>query len=48
MNESEKEIPLQKCILESDGTVTCKIDKAKFNNIQNRGIKPRRVVFEIE
>ena len=48
MSKLEQEIPLQKCVLESDGTVTCKIDKTKFNNIQNLGIKPRRVVFEIE
>ena len=48
INNSEQEIALQKCSLEPDGTVTCKIRKTNFENIQGLGIKPKRIVFEIE
>jgi len=44
----EKPIELQKCLLEADGTVTCPITKEKFNDIQRKNIKPKRVIFEIE
>jgi len=44
----EKPIDLTKCSIESDGTVACKINKTKFNDIQRMNIKPRRVIFEIE
>lgn len=44
----ENPISLTQCSLESDGTVICKIGKTKFENIQGRGIKPKRIVFEIE
>ena len=44
----EKPIPLPKCEIEADGTVACKIDKTKFNDIQRMNIKPKRVIFEIE
>lgn len=42
------EISLQKCSIESDGTVTCTVSKDKFNDIQKKNIKPKRVIFEIE
>ena len=44
----EQPIDLQKCSLEADGTVNCKINKEKFNDIQRMNIKPKRVIFEIE
>ena len=44
----EKPIELQKCSIEADGTVTCNINKEKFNDIQRMNIKPKRVIFEIE
>jgi len=44
----EKPIALTKCSLEADGTVSCKIEKTKFNDIQRMNIKPKRVIFEIE
>jgi len=42
------EIPLQKCSMEFDGTITCIINKDKFNDIQKKNIKPKRVIFEVE
>jgi len=48
MANSQEEIALERCSLEQDGTVTCKIGKAKFDGIQSLGIKPKRIVFEIE
>jgi len=44
----EKPIDLTKCGIEADGTVSCKINKQKFNDIQRMNIKPKRVIFEIE
>lgn len=44
----EQSITLPKCSLEADGTVACKIDKTKFNEIQRMNIKPKRIIFEIE
>jgi len=48
VTQLEKPIELQKCSIESDGTVSCKINKEKFNDIQRLNIKPKRVIFEIE
>jgi len=45
--ELEKPIALR-CSLETDGTVTCNITKEKFNVIQRKNIKPKKVIFEIE
>jgi len=45
--ELEKPIALR-CSLETDGTVTCNITKEKFNDIQRKNIKPKKVIFEIE
>ena len=47
-DNSKDEIPLKKCSMESDGTVTCTVSKDKFNDIQKKNIKPKRVIFEIE
>ena len=47
-NNSKDEIPLQKCSMESEGTITCTISKDKFNDIQKKNIKPKRVIFEVE
>ncbi len=47
MNE-KSEIPLSKCAIESDGTVTCSLSKAKFDVMSSKGIKPRKIIFEIE
>lgn len=43
-----EEIPLSKCAIESDGTVTCSLSKEKFDTLSSKGIKPKKVVFEIE
>jgi len=43
-----EEIPLSQCFLEKGGTVTCKVGQTKFNNIQDKKIKPKRLVLEIE
>ena len=47
MRSLDKPIDL-KCSIEGDGTVTCNINKAKFNEIQQKNIKPKKVVFEID
>lgn len=41
-------IPLSKCSMELDDVVTCSLTKTKFDSISNKGIKPKKVVFEIE
>ena len=46
--EQEKSIELKNCSIESDGTVTCKIEKDQFNEIQRKNIKPNKIVFEIQ
>ena len=47
-NNLKDEIPLQKCLMESEGTITCTVSKDKFNEIQKKNIKPKRVIFEVE
>jgi len=47
MKSLEKPIPL-KCSIEANGTVTCSLNKAKFNDIQRKNITPKKIVFEIE
>ena len=44
----DKPIDLKKCLVESDGTVTCAIDKEKFNDLQKKNVKLKRVILEIE
>ena len=46
----EQEIPveLKNCSIESDGTVTCKIEKDQFDEIQRKSIKPNKLVLEIK
>jgi len=46
--EKEKPVELKNCSIESDGTVTCKIEKDQFNEIQRKNIKPNKIVFEIQ
>jgi len=46
--QQEKSIELKKCSIESDGTVTCNIEKDQFNEIQRKNIKPKKIIFEIE
>ena len=46
--EKEKPVELKNCSIESDGTVTCKIEKDQFNEIQRKNIKPSKLVFEIQ
>ena len=48
VEQLEKPVELKKCSIESDGTVTCNINKEKFNDIQRKNIKPKKVIFEIE
>jgi len=47
MRSIEKPIAL-KCSIEANGTVTCNMNKATFNDIQRKNITPKKVVFEIE
>jgi len=39
---------LKKCSVESDGSVICAINKEKFNDLQKKNIKLKRVILEIE
>ena len=48
VEQLEKPIDLKKCTVEADGTVTCAINKEKFNDIQRKNIKLKRVILEIE
>ena len=46
--ENSKEIKMQKCDIETDGNITCKITKSAFNEMQKQNIKPKRVILEID
>ena len=48
VEQLEKPVELKKCSIESDGTVTCAINKDKFNDIQRKNIKLKRIILEIE
>ena len=44
-----EDIPLSKCLMETtNGIVTCSISKAKFAILSDKGVKPTKVIFEIE
>ena len=42
------DIPLSKCSIESSGIVTCSLSKSKFGILSDKGIKPQKVIFEID
>jgi len=44
----DKPIELKNCSVDADGTVTCSISKEKFNDIQKKNIKFKRVILELE
>jgi len=46
--ENSNEIKMQKCSIEADGNVTCKIAKSAFNEMQKQNIKPKRIILEID
>lgn len=46
--ENSNEIKMQKCSIEVDGNVTCKITKPAFSEMQKQNIKPKRVILEID
>jgi len=48
VEQLDKPIPLPKCSLEADGTVTCSLKKEIFNELQRKNIKPKRVIWELE
>jgi len=45
---NEKKAKLRDCNLDKNGIVTCKISKNTFSEVQKEGIKPDKVLFEIE
>jgi len=45
--ESENIIDL-KCSIDNDGIVSCNVSKEKFKEIQNKNIKPKKIIFEID
>lgn len=48
VKQFEKPVDLKKCAVESDGSVICGIDKEKFNDLQRKNIKLKRIILEIE
>ena len=44
----EESETLHDCKLEKNGDVNCKISKEAFINVQDEGIKPNKLVLEIE
>jgi len=48
MVEIKKAIELHNCSMEPDGTVTCKIPGTTLDYVQKLGIRPKRLVLEIE
>jgi len=43
--EAEK---LNECKLDKNGNVSCKISKDSLERVQNEGIKPNKLVLEVE
>lgn len=43
-----KKFELQRCSLDAEGNVTCKIPKSVFDSVQQLGVKPKRLLLEIE
>jgi len=37
-----------KCTMERSGDITCTISKSEFETVSKSGVKPKRLVFEIE
>ena len=46
--EQEDKILEMKCSLDKDGIVTCNISKEKFSDLQQKNIKPKKIVFELD
>lgn len=44
----ETNIELRRCQLDLDGNITCKVPKSVFDSVQKLGIKPKRLLLEIE
>jgi len=44
----ETNIELRRCQLDPDGNITCKVPKSVFDLVQKLGIKPKRLLLEIE
>ena len=47
MDKEDKPIEM-KCSLEKDGTITCNIPKAKFDDLQKENVQVKKVIFEID
>jgi len=41
-------IELRRCQLDPDGNITCKVPKSVFDSVQQLGVKPKRLLLEIE
>ena len=41
------DIKLTNCKMDNRGDVTCTLPKTKFIEISNKGINPRKVIFEM-
>ena len=44
----DQQLELQKCSLDTNGNVSCKVSKTIFNEIQKLGKNPNRLVLEKE
>ena len=42
------DVKLSNCKMDNRGHVTCSIQKETFTEISNKGIKPRKVIFEMD
>ena len=42
------DIALSKCKIDNRGDVTCSLPKSKFEILSSKGIKPRKVIFEMD
>lgn len=45
--ENKKDIQLENCSIDLRGEMTCSIPKSKFDTMVEMGVKPKKVVFEI-
>ncbi len=43
-----EDVKLNNCKMDNRGDVTCSLSKSKFVEISNKGIKPRKIIFEMD
>ena len=47
-NVKDENIIDLKCSIDDDGIVSCNVSKEKFKEIQDKNIKPKKIIFEID